>query len=171
MSGYDAPERYNPARHDVDGFSSGVDALDRYLQRVAAQAQTADDARAYVVTVNGRAPVVAYYTLSAGSVAFADAPARARKGVPPRPIPVVVLGRLAVHERHHRAGLGRALLRDAMLRVIAAAEHVGVRALLVQAKDHHAREWYHRQAEFESFPADPATLMLLMKDLRRTARA
>ncbi len=171
VSGYQAPERYDSSRHDVEGFSSGVDALDRYLQRVAAQAQAAGDARVYIVTVDDRQAVAAYYTLSAGSVAFADAPPRARKGVPPRPIPVVELGRLAVDVRHHGAGLGGPLLRDAMLRVIAASEHVGIRALLVQAKDTRAREWYLRQAEFEPFPDDPATLMLLMKDLRRTTRS
>lgn len=170
MSGYQALERYDPARHDVRSFSSGVHALDRYLQRVAARAQAAGDARTSVVTIEDRRSVVAYHTLSAGSVAFADAPPRARKGVPPRAIPVVVLGRLAVDERHRRAGLGRTLLRDAMLRVIAASEHVGIRALLVQAKDPRARDWYLRQAEFEPFPDNSATLMLLMKDLRRAAR-
>ena len=96
------------------------------------------------------------------------APARARRGVPPRPIPVVVLGRLAIDDRHQHSGLGRALLRDSMLRVLTAAEHVGVRALLVHAKNDDVRDWYLKQAEFEAFPGDPASLMLLMKDLRRS---
>ncbi len=88
--------------------------------------------------------------------------------MPARPIPVVVLGRLAVDDRHRQSGLGRALLRESMLRVLAAAEHVGVRALLVHAKNDEVRDWYLKQAEFAPFPGDPAALMLLMKDLRRT---
>jgi GNAT superfamily N-acetyltransferase len=165
---YRRPERFDPLQHDVAGFESGVEALDRYLLRIAAQAQTAGDARVYVVTAVRAPSVVGYFTLSAGSVAFAAAPTRALKGAPRRPIPVVVLGRLAVDARHRHAGLGRGLLRDAILRVIAAAEHVGVRALLVHAKDEQSRAWYLSQAEFEPFPADPATLMLLIKDVRRT---
>lgn len=164
---YEPPQRYDSTHHDVSDFTSGIDALDRYLQRIAAQAQSSGDARIYVVTTDDRT-VVAYYTLSAGSVAYTDAPARAPKGVPARPIPVVVLGRLAVDDRHRQSGLGRALLRDSMSRVLAAAEHVGVRALLVHAKNDDVRDWYLKQTEFESFPGDPATLMLLMKDLRRS---
>jgi N-acetylglutamate synthase-like GNAT family acetyltransferase len=166
--GYDPPNRYDPAQHDVHDFASGVDALDRYLERIGAQAQSSGDARVYVVTTDDHRTVVAYYTLSAGSVAYTDAPVRARKGVPERPIPVVVLGRVAVDDRHRQSGLGRALLRDSMLRVLAAAEHVGVRALLVHAKNDDVRDWYLKQAEFEPFPADRATLMLLMKDIRRS---
>jgi len=165
---YDPPQRYDPVQHDVHDFTSGVEALDRYLKRIAAQAQSSGDARVYVVTTDDRRTVVAYYTLSAGSVAYAEAPARARRGVPPRPIPVVVLGRLAIDDRHQHSGLGRALLRDSMLRILTAAEHVGVRALLVHAKNDDVREWYLKQAEFEAFPGDPASLMLLMKDLRRS---
>lgn len=121
----------------------------------------------YVVTRAHSREVVAYFTLSAGSVAFTEAPARARRGVPDHPIPVVVLGRLAVDIRHQYAGLGRALLRGSMLQVMAAAEHIGVRALLVHAKTDDVRDWYREQAEFEPFPSDPAALMLLMKELRR----
>lgn len=165
---YEPPQRYDSTQHDVGDCTSGVDALDRYLQRIAAQAQSSGDARVYVVTTDDRRTVVAYYTLSAGSVAYTDAPARARKGVPALPIPIVVLGRLAVDDRQRQSGLGRALLRDSMSRVLAAAEHVGVRALLVHAKNDEVREWYLKQAEFEAFPGDTASLMLLIKDLRRS---
>lgn len=167
---YEPPQRYDPTQHDVSGFASGNDALDRSLQRIASQAQSSGDARVYVVTTDDRRTIVAYYTLSAGSAAYTDAPTRARKGVPARPIPVVVLGRLAVDDQHRQSGLGRALLRDCMLRVIAAAEQVGVRALVVHAKNDDVRDWYLKQAEFESFPCDHAALMLLMKDLRRSVR-
>jgi GNAT superfamily N-acetyltransferase len=166
--GYQPPQRYEPTQHDVSDFTSGIDALDRYVPRIAAQAQSSGGASVYVVTTHDRRTVVAYYTLSAGSVAYTDAPARAGRGVPPRPIPVVVLGRLAVDDRHQHSGLGRALLRDSMLRVLTAAEHVDVRALLVHAKDDDVRDWYLKQAEFKAFPGDPASLVLLMKDLRRS---
>jgi GNAT superfamily N-acetyltransferase len=83
------------------------------------------------------------------------------------PIPVIVLTRLAIHEDYQGNGLGRGLLRDALIRVANAAEEIGVRALLLHAKDDEARDFYLRQVrEFEPSPVDPLQLFLLLKDLR-----
>ncbi len=111
--------------------------------------------------------VVGYYSLATGGVDRQDAPPRVTKGTPNHPVPVIILARLAVHADHQGRNLGRHLLRDALLRVANAAEEIGVRALLIHAKDDDARDFYLAQAEFEPSPVDPLQLFLLMKDLRK----
>jgi GNAT superfamily N-acetyltransferase len=106
------------------------------------------------------------YSLAAAQVIFADAPVRLQKGVPRHPIPVVLLARLAVDRGRQGQGLGAALLKDAILRTLVAAEGVGVRALLVHAKDEAARAFYARY-DFEPLPGHPLHLVLLLKDARR----
>lgn len=109
--------------------------------------------------------VVGYFALNAGGVEPASAPPRVRAGMPRHPIPVVLLARLAVDLSVQGHGLGAFLLADAMRRSLAAAESIGVRALLVHAKDESARAFYVRFG-FVPSPTDPLHLMLLMKDLR-----
>ena len=77
----------------------------------------------------------------------------------------MILARLAVDLRQQGAGLGKALLKDALLRTAQAADIAGIRALLVHAKDEPARQWYLNW-EFDPSPSDPFHLFLLMKDLK-----
>ena len=109
--------------------------------------------------------VVAYYSLAAGAVEHAAAPVRIGKGLARHPIPVMLLARLAVDRTQQGRGIGKALIKDGLLRTAAAADIVGVRALLVHAKDDKARVWY-QALEFEPSPTDPYHLFLLMKDIR-----
>lgn len=94
-----------------------------------------------------------------------SAPPRVVKGMARHPVPVMVLARLAVDRNHQGQGLGRALLKDALLRTVQAADIAGIRCLLVHAKDDRARQWY-RSWEFESSPTDPYHLFLLLKDIK-----
>ena len=112
----------------------------------------------------------AYYALSTGGVEHNDAPARITRGVAKHPIPVVILTRFAVDVGRHRMGLGRAMLRDALFRVSGAAAEIGVRALLIHAKDDDAKAFYLACAEFGESPTDPLHLFLLMKDLRKATQ-
>lgn len=152
------------AAHDVSGFDSGKRPLDVFLQRHAFAAQQAETARTYVVC-RGAQRVVGYYSLAVGAVDHADVPTRVSKGTGRYPIPVLLLARLAVDRSEQGIGLGKALLKDALLRSVEAAEIAGIRALLVHAKDDEARAWYER-FDFEPSPTDPYHLFLLMKDLR-----
>ena len=97
--------------------------------------------------------MISYYSLAAGAVEHAQAPVRVGKGLARHPIPVMLLARLAIDRTQRGRGIGKALIKDALLRT-AATEIVGVRALLVHAKDEEARAWYEA-LEFESSPADP----------------
>jgi GNAT superfamily N-acetyltransferase len=151
------------AAHDLEPFSCGVESLDQWLKRFARTNQQSDLTTTYVVHRKNR--VVAYYSLTAGSVNREDATARVAKGAPNHPIGVVLLARLAVDEAEKGAGLGRALLKDALLRAASAADIIAVRAVLVHALNEDARRFYMR-FDFEPSPVHPLHLMLLMKDIR-----
>jgi GNAT superfamily N-acetyltransferase len=108
--------------------------------------------------------VVAYYALASGAVAVAAAPGRFRRNMP-EPIPIVVLGRLAVDASLHGQGLGRALFRDAALRVVNAAETIGIRGILVHAVSEQAKSFYVALG-FDPSPLEPMTLMVSLSDVR-----
>jgi len=152
------------ASHDVDGFDCGKEPLDRFLQRHALVNQKAGSAQTYVVC-RGEQRVAGYYSLAVGAVEHAEAPGRVSTGLARHPIPVMLLARLAIDRAEQGKGLGKALLKDALLRTAQAADIAGIRALLVHAKDDEARAWYE-QFDFEPSPTDPYHLFLLMKDLR-----
>ncbi len=151
----------DPARE----FQSGQSDLDEWIGRYALANQQSGMATVFVSMSAGR--IAGYYALSTGAVEHADAPARVSKGVARHPIPIILLSRLAVDERYQGAGLGRMLVRDALVRVDRAADEIGVRALLVHAKDERARDYYLNLAEFEPSPTDALHLFLLLKDLRK----
>lgn len=152
------------ASHDLSTFSCGQTDLDEWLAKFAETNQRAGMARVFISQADDE--IAGYYALSTGGVEPAHAPSRVLRGVARHPVPVVVLTRLAVDERFQRCGLGAALIRDALLRVQAVSEEVGVRALLIHAKDQAAKDFYLAFGEFEEAPTDPMHLFLLAKDLR-----
>ncbi|MCW3019755.1 MAG: GCN5-related N-acetyltransferase [Solirubrobacterales bacterium] len=120
------------------------------------------------VTTETESDVVGYYALAAGAIMPREAAARVARGLAAnQPVPVVLLGRLAVDIRRQGRHLGRSLLLDAMTRVVQAGELIGIRAMLVHAVDERARLWYSRFG-FQRSPAHPLQLILLIKDLRAT---
>ncbi len=153
------------ATDEVDAFNCGQTELNNWLTEYALLSQRSGMSTVFVSAPGGR--VVGYYAIATSGVATATAPERVTNGVPRHPVPVILLARLAVDVQAQRSGLGRALVADAMRRVAAVADHVGVRALLVHAKDQEAREFYCSLARFEPSPTDELHLFLLIKDLRR----
>jgi GNAT superfamily N-acetyltransferase len=151
--------------HDVSRFNCGPhESLNEWLKRFALINQKNESARTYVVHRAGS--VVGYYSISAGSVSLEEAPTRVAKGLARHPIPVILLARLAVDKDEKGTGLGKALLKDALLRIAQAADIVGARAVLVHAIDDQARRFYEHFG-FEVSPVHEMQLMLLMKDIRR----
>jgi GNAT superfamily N-acetyltransferase len=150
-------------QHQTARFECGSPALDDWLKHHALQAQRSDSTRVYVI--HEKSQIVGFYALSAGSVRPEIAPTWVRKGLGRHDLPLVVLTRLAVHSSARGQGLGAALLEDALVRVNAAVDIVGARALHAHAKDESARSFY-RHFCFESSPLDDNSLFLLMKDLR-----
>lgn len=167
MTGLSGVEKLDET-HSLDAFDCGKPVLDQWLLRWARAASRDATAQTYVVHRGG--VVVGYYAICAGSVRREDVPLRVGKGQANRPIPVILLARLAVDAREHGSGLGKALLKDALQRIASAAEVIAARAVLVHAIDDDARSFYVHFG-FEASPVDPLQLLLLMKDLRRSLPA
>lgn len=148
--------------HITEGFACGAESLDNWLKRRALKNQTQGASRTYVVCVDNR--VVAYYALASGAVLASEATGRLRRNMPD-PIPVVVLGRLAVDSSINGQGFGRALIRDACLRVMQAADTIGIRGMTVQALSAEAKLFYEHLG-FEPSPIDPRLLMITLADLK-----
>ena len=157
-----APEHLTSA-HDVSAFDSGVPVLDDWLRKRAVANEETGASRTYVVCAGRR--VVGYYALATGGVAQAQASGRVRRNMPD-PVPVMILGRLAVDRDWQGRGLGRSLLRDAVLRTLQAAEIIGIRAILVDAISDEAKKFYERHG-FTVSPVDPMILMITIADARK----
>jgi GNAT superfamily N-acetyltransferase len=147
----------------VESFDCGHVALNEFLQRFALVNQRSNSSQTYASCNAGQ--VAGFYSLAVGSVEPSHSAPRVIKGITRHPVPVMILARLAIDQRYQRQGLGKALLKNALLRTVQAADIAGIRALLVHAKDEEARNWY-RQWEFEESPTDAYHLFLLVKDIK-----
>lgn len=154
-----APEPLSPDHH-LAAFASGSAVLDDWLRRRALLNQESGASRTYVIRAGSR--VIGYYALAAGAVAQGDTTTKTRRNMP-NPVPVMVLGRLAIDAGFQGRGLGRALLRDAVLRTLQAADIAGIRAMLVHAISDEAKRFYER-CGFQASPVDPMTLMITLRD-------
>ena len=150
--------------HDRTDFDCEVEALNDYLKKYALQNQKKDAARTYVVTI-GENKIVGYYTLAFGSVSYKEATEEVSTGLGKYPIPVILLARLAVDVSQKGKGLGKALVKDALLRAIQAADIAGLRAFLIHAKDENAKSFYQKFG-FLSAPFNELHLFLKMSDIR-----
>jgi GNAT superfamily N-acetyltransferase len=145
--------------HELDDFQSGIDSLDDWLRRRARGNQISGASRTYVITSVKQ--VIGYYCLSSGALAVSAAPGPIRRNMPD-PIPMAVLGRLAIDRRWQGRGLGSALLQDAVLRTAQAAHILGIRGVLVHAISDEARAFYERYG-FVGSPINPMTLVMSVK--------
>ncbi len=168
MARFGDPEPLGP-RHVTEGFDCGRESLNLWLTRHSRQAAAAGSARPYVVLDRQQGRVVGYHALTAAGLERNAGTERVIKGMPRYQIPVVLLARLAVDRTVTGLGLGAWLLRDAMLRSLAAAQSIGARAMLVHAKDEQARGFYLRDG-LEPSPSDPLHLMILLKDVAASLR-
>lgn len=152
--------------HNTTIFDCGVASLNEYLHKFAWQNQNRyNSARTFIALSGNR--VAGYYTLAYGSVDRSETTARVSRGVGKHRVPVIVLGRLAVDRAYQGQRLGVGLLKDAVLRAAAAAEHAGLRAMLVHAIDEGAKSFY-TQFDFIPSPHDPLTLFLTIEDIHAT---
>lgn len=130
------------ASHERGEFFCGKTPLDEFLRLRASQYEKRRFGRTYVALFPGTTRVAGYYTLAAGAVAIANLPPEAAKRLPKHPVPVILLGRLAVDQNAKGQGLGRALLRDALRRSLDLSEQLGLFAVEVLAIDTEARDFY-----------------------------
>jgi len=158
-----APEKLS-AEHDLSMFDSGEQILDEWLRRRAPQNEASGASRTYVVCAGKR--VVGYYTLAVGAVTHAQAPGRVRRNMPD-PVPVMVLGRLAVDRAFQGRHIGAGLLLDAVLRTVQAAQIAGIRGILVHTISAQAKRFYEAFG-FVASPVDPLTVMITVAEAVKT---
>ena len=150
--------------HDASTFACGEPALNRFIKKYALANQENVISRTYVTTRDGQ--IVGYYTLAFGSVSHDEATDKIKADLPLYPIPVILLARLAVDVKEKGNGLGKGLLRDAMLRTLQAADIAGLRAMLTHAKNNEAKLFYQKFG-FEESATHELHLMLGIKDIRK----
>lgn len=159
------PRPVEPSDNTTD-FDSGEESLDRYLTDRALTNHLADLGRCYVCVDADTDKILGYHTLSAVAVERADLPGKVRRNAP-NPVPAVLMGRLAIDTKAQGSGLGRFLVRDAILSTLAAADRIGVRILLVHALHEQAATFYEKLG-FKRSPTDPLHLYLLLTDARKS---
>ncbi|MDR2123598.1 MAG: GNAT family N-acetyltransferase [Desulfovibrio sp.] len=147
------------AAHDVSLFSCGELSLDDWLRKRAAKNESSGASRTYVVCSDN--DVAGYYSLAVGSIEHKFAPGNIKRNMP-RPIPVMILARLAVDRRYAGRSVGTAMLRDALLRTLRAADIAGIRALLVHALNEKGASFYGARG-FAVSPIDPLILFLALE--------
>jgi GNAT superfamily N-acetyltransferase len=150
------------ADQELADFGSGESSLNEWLKKRAFKNHMSGASRCFVLCAG--ANVIAYYSLSAGAISHETAPKSMRRNMPD-PLPVLLLGRLAVDKRYHNQGIGQALLRDAMLRAVNVAGDAGVFALLVHALSDQAKQFYRSRGFVES-PLQPMTLIMTIETIR-----
>jgi len=143
--------------HRIDAFDCGEPVLDEWLRKRALGNQSSGASRTFVVAdASGR--VMGYYALAAGAVAHETATSAVRRNMPD-PVPVLVLGRLAVDRQAQGIKLGASLLQDAVKRAIGVSADAGIRALLVHALSEPAKQFYLHYG-FQASTLHPMTLMM-----------
>lgn len=159
--------RIEPLRadHGTEGFSCGNAALDDWFRRTARQHLRKGISRTYVAIDDETGHLLGFYSLTVGEAESGTFPAAAAKGLP-RKLPIALLGRLAVSSSMQGRGIGGMLLVDALQRIVGVATQVGIAAILVDAKDRKAAEFY-RHHGFEKLPDAPNKLVLLVRTAAR----
>ena len=148
--------------YNVSGFDCGHGSLNQWLQKRAIKNEKNSASRTFVVC-NGNL-VVGYYSLAVGAVAREEASGKVRRNMP-EPIPVMILGRLAVDQQWQGKQIGAGMLKDAISRTLIAAEQVGIRVLLVHALSEEAKQFY-LQYGFHESPINDMTLMITLNEAR-----
>ena len=149
----------HPERRD---FDCGVEELNSYLERYSGQHERKGIGRTYVATNDGERRVLGYYTISSGAVSFDVVP----ENLPRHPVPVALVGRLAVNKTARNQRLGETLLIHALRSAQRAARIVGIYAVVVEARDESARSFYLKYG-FNELTDDRLHLYLPIKVIEK----
>lgn len=150
-------------KHPRKNFDCGDPVLNDWLVRYSIQNQKKGLSRSYVSLSKNRESIAGFYTLAFGSVRKEDSTDKVVRGAPAHPIPVLIVARLAISTEYQGIGLGRSLMRDAIIRAVSASEIAGLRAVVVDAKDDQAAAFY-RHLGFTAIEHNPLFLMIPLKE-------
>ena len=158
---YDAPVAID-STHDFTEFNCGNDALNEWLGKKALQNEARGATRTFVVCQRGPNSVAGFFGITVGGIARDTAATNLQRNMPD-PIPVAIIGRLAVDLGHQGKGLARSMAQDAVRKALLASRHAGMAAVVVQAKDQQAAAFW-QSVGFDPLPAEPLALALRIKD-------
>jgi GNAT superfamily N-acetyltransferase len=147
--------------HETADFSCGTVSLDNWLKKRALTNQNSGATRTFITCIDKR--VMGYYALASGAISTQSVSGNFRRNMPD-PIPVVILARLAIDSSCQGKGLGRILFRDAALRIMRAADTIGIRGIVVHAISEQAKNFYLALG-FDVSPLEPMTLIISLKNL------
>jgi ribosomal protein S18 acetylase RimI-like enzyme len=148
--------------HQVASFSSAHDSLDNYLTRKALKANAAGDAKVIVLATSDL-EVIGYYAISSASVSRKVALSKLRRNSPV-PIPMALIGRFAIDKRYRGQGLGKALMKDAILRIASASTEIGIKGILLHALDDNAKQFY-RKCGFRESSIEENLMMVTLRQI------
>lgn len=148
-------------------FDCGVPVLNDWLQKHAWPSHQGGGARVYVAVETTQDLIAAYFCLSAAQADHAVVPLRISQGMGQSAIPVVLIGRFGVDRLFQGSGLGTFMVRHAFEETLKTAQWIGVRALMIDAKDQDAANFYDRLG-FTASVNDPLRLFIMIKDVKRS---
>ena len=151
------------ATHNTTSFNCGNNTLNEWLQQRSIKNENSSASRTFVVCEDNT--VIGYYSLAVGAVARDESSGKIRRNMP-EPIPVMVLGRLAVDSNWQGKHIGVGMLKDAIQRTIIVAQQAGVRAILVHAISNEAKSFYQHWG-FHKSPTNDMTLMISLNEAKR----
>jgi GNAT superfamily N-acetyltransferase len=157
-------ELFSSSKHEVENFSCGYEALDRYIKSYAEANATHGLGRTFVALLEDKTEIKGYYTLTAAQIAKERLPKKQTRGLPAYPIPAILLARLAIDKTAQGKGLGELLLFDAFRRIVRGSYDFGIRVVLVDAIDEKAKHFYIKYG-FIPFDDDPLKLFLPIKTI------
>lgn len=147
-----------------DHFDCGEPALDNYLQKFAHQHAIKNISQTYVAVLTTQDKIIGFYTLSSGGIDFQTFPFSTQKKLPKYPVPVILIGRLAVDKTMQGKGIGNSLLMDALYRSVKLSKEIGIFAVVVKAKHDKAKAFYLKYGFCELLDA-PLHLFLPVKTI------
>lgn len=161
--------RYSEVKEELDcsNFDCGEGALNDYIKSYVSQDEKKNLCRAYVLVEDDTAALMGYYTLSSSSVQFEEFPDELKKRFPRYPIPVALIGRLALDKAHQGQGIGAELIADALKRALQISKEMGFTAVIVQAKNAAAVTFY-KKFGFVQFHGIPEKLAISIKTIEQS---
>lgn len=158
------------ASDDVSTFDCGAQSLNNWLHLRAIKNQITGASRTFVSIDSEAGSIAGYYCLSASSLRLEDAPSKVTKNMPD-PVPVILIGRLAVDVGFTGKGLGASLLQHALVKGLEASRIIGARAFIVDALDDNAEAFYAKFGFALMPPASKRAMYLLVKDAEATVES
>lgn len=154
---------YDANKDDLESFTCGSRELDIYLKRYALENDKNGYGKTFLLYDSN--VLVGFFTLCSASIAFEQAPESLKKNSPRYPIPAIRLARLAVSEDQQGKGYGRELLKQAFLRILNIADTIGIRLIIVDAKE--SSTTFYEKYGFQRSDSDKLTYYLLLDTLKK----